>query len=525
MKSKILKLFHILILIIIGIIITGSLYIKYKYTATTFDELVFYLKAGVENADKGVFIHTIKQCLVLLIGIFLIIYILFYDITFGKLKLRIKKLQLYPIKIINNHRVVFTTILFIGALALAFVNFGVYEYSKNTLAKSDFIEENYVFAKDPEIEFDEKRNLIFIVVESLETTFFTKEQGGYWDYEVTPELYELLNDEDAVTFYNENKAQGVNMITGASWTTASVVANTTGVPFKIPIEQNSYHSDDFLNGVYSLGDLLKDNGYYNELISTATTSFGGIKEYYTKHGNFEIIDKDSLGQYNLEYDKDDLGAWGINDNYLFEIAKKRLDIISKQDKPFNMNLITIDTHFPSGYVGNYSIKKYDSQYENAYATTSKLIYNFVNWVKEQEYYDDTTIVIVGDHLSMQSDYFTSRGINGNRYVYNCILNSYETPLKESKRIPTALDYYPTIVASIGGKIEDDKLGLGVNLFSDKKTLAEKKGLEYLNNELVKKSDFYDENILNDTYFANLKEQEIKEKIMIIEAEAKKRGRC
>jgi phosphoglycerol transferase len=67
------------------------------------------------------------------------------------------------------------------------------------------------------------------------------------------------------------------------------------------------------------------------------------------------------------------------------------------------------------------------------------------------------------------------------------------------RIVTALDSYPTIVSAIGGKIKGDRLGLGVNLFSDKKTLVEEYGLKYIDEELKKKSEFYHDKIIDDKY--------------------------
>ncbi len=58
---------------------------------------------------------------------------------------------------------------------------------------------------------------------------------------------------------------------------------------------------------------------------------------------------------------------------------------------------------------------------------------------------------------------------------------------------STLDVFPTILASIGSKIEGNKLGLGVNLFSNEKTLVEKMGLKKLNVELEKRSKFYEDN--------------------------------
>ena len=60
--------------------------------------------------------------------------------------------------------------------------------------------------------------------------------------------------------------------------------------------------------------------------------------------------------------------------------------------------------------------------------------------------------------------------------------------------------YPTTLASLGVKIDGDKLGLGVNLFSDQKTILEEYGLTYVNNEIKKKSFFYDNVLLGDSYY-------------------------
>jgi phosphoglycerol transferase len=54
--------------------------------------------------------------------------------------------------------------------------------------------------------------------------------------------------------------------------------------------------------------------------------------------------------------------------------------------------------------------------------------------------------------------------------------------------------YPTILSSIGATIEGNKLGFGVNLFSDEKTLIEELGKEKFDKELLKSSDYYDKYI-------------------------------
>lgn len=79
-----------------------------------------------------------------------------------------------------------------------------------------------------------------------------------------------------------------------------------------------------------------------------------------------------------------------------------------------------------------------------------------------------------------------------RTVYNCFINTRfaKTDIKEKNRDFWMADLFPTILSALGVDIEGDQLGLGVNLFSNRKTLAEKLGIEELSMELDKNSMFY-----------------------------------
>ena len=47
-----------------------------------------------------------------------------------------------------------------------------------------------------------------------------------------------------------------------------------------------------------------------------------------------------------------------------------------------------------------------------------------------------------------------------------------------------------MLAALGAKIDGDQLGLGVNLFSGKKTLIERFGFKKINQEVKKRSELY-----------------------------------
>ena len=74
----------------------------------------------------------------------------------------------------------------------------------------------------------------------------------------------------------------------------------------------------------------------------------------------------------------------------------------------------------------------------------------------------------------------------------CGIYSLDTSYdKKHNREATTLDMFPTTLAALGVSIEGDRLGMGTNLFSDEETLAEKLGIEKLNEELMYKSKFYE----------------------------------
>ena len=192
--------------------------------------------------------------------------------------------------------------------------------------------------------------------------------------------------------------------------------------------------------------------------------------------------------------------WGFEDKKLFGFAKEQLNEISQNDEPFNLTLLTADTHFQDGYVEESCPKPFgDNQYANVYSCTDSMISDFVEWAKTQPFYENTTIVIVGDHLTMQRN-FMDENSQYMRSIYNVFINSPVQAQNEKNRIFTSMDIFPTTLAALGAKIEGDRLAIGTNLFSSRKTLAEEMGVEALESELRKRSIFYNNTILGDSYY-------------------------
>ncbi|MBR3163051.1 MAG: LTA synthase family protein [Clostridia bacterium] len=369
------------------------------------------------------------------------------------------------------------------------------EFLKYQWSNSDLIENEYVDVSSTNIEFSEnKRNLIYIYLESMEATFFSKENGGAYDESIIPELEQLAVDN--ISFTCSDKLAGLYSLPGTTWTTGAMTAQTTGLPLKIPIEGNSYGEyDSFLPGVTSLGQILKDEGYKQMLMIGSNAEFGGREHLFKQHGDYEIYDFSSAVAEEKRT-KDDFVWWGYPDRDLFEYAKEKLTLLGQEEQPFNFTMLTADTHHVDGFPCEDCEEKFDQQYFNVLACSSKKVKEFVDWIQEQDFYENTTIIICGDHPSMQPETFTQIENEGYiRTVYNVIINSaVETENTKNKNC-TTIDMFPTTLASMGVKIEGEKLGLGTNLLCDKDTLMAKYGLEYLKEELNKNSRFYNKKFI------------------------------
>ena len=140
------------------------------------------------------------------------------------------------------------------------------------------------------------------------------------------------------------------------------------------------------------------------------------------------------------------------------------------------------------------IWKWTNRYENIYACQSKQVNNFISWCKEQSWFANTTIVLVGDHNTMAVKYTKDIPADYVRTTYNCFINSKVSSNNIKNRQFSHLDMFPTTLAAMGFKVDGNKLALGTNLFSSLPTAIEKYGQAYIEAEVQKSSTFLDENI-------------------------------
>ncbi len=468
------------------LVFTAKWFLK-TFGLLTIDEIVYHLKTSISGTN----IDMIKD------------YILGYGLwaaltAFGVILFSVIMIR----RAVKHRRWVCMALVVLGVFLISYayhaidVSIGVTDYLKEEIFsdpknRPDFIAEHYVDSNQVRIEFPggRKRNLIYIWLESMETTYADKANGGAFNVNVIPEMTVLAQTNEDFSA-DHTKLNGGNALPGANWTMGAMFAQTSGLPLKIPFTRHKLEEQsDFYPAISTLGDILEKNGYNQTLLLGSEAQFGGTQLYFSGHGNYQIKDY-NWAVANGKIPKDYYEFWGYEDEKLYDFAKEELTELASKDAPFNLSMITIDTHFEDGYVCRLCQKDFgDDQYANVMACASRQLTSFIKWVQEQPFYENTTIVISGDHPTMDSDFCKDIPADYQRTTYTCILNSAVTRSDDTTtREYSTMDLFPTTLAAMGCTIDGDQLGLGVNLYSDKETMLEKYGLSVLKSKLTHTSE-------------------------------------
>lgn len=474
-----------------------------NFNEVDFSVALYQLFSPLKGTEVGVLSDYMNECLYpsLFCSVICLIVYTFYDMMAGRIFLEsgvqigAKKIQFKgkKSKFANTRKIIVLWSVIVVLCVCVWnraVAVGIPEYVESVTKVSHIFETEYVDPDAVAITFPErKRNLIVIYMESMETTYASTQDGGGKEVNYIPELTRLAGDN--LFFSNDEDLGGAGAAAETGWTMGGLFSSVTGVPYKLPVDGNSAGDyDSFAPGLKGLGEILKENGYQNYFMCGSEAVFGGRKAFYEQHGDYEILDYGAAKKSGI-IPEDYHEFWGMEDEKLYAFARQELSEIAKYDEPFNFMMLTVDTHPADGYICGLCDDIYPDQYENVLACASRQAGQFIDWVSEQEWYENTTIVITGDHLSMKADFWDDIG-DYSRKIYNCFINLPEelTAGQTVNRQFSILDMFPTILSSVGADIEGERLGLGVNLFSQQQTLPEQMGFGEFNKELKLYSNYY-----------------------------------
>lgn len=467
-------------------------WVKMTCGNVSFSIIVLQLTSPIKGTDSGVINSIIKTGIIppLLVTLTIsIVYLIMVRVLYNLEDLPVKKVPAWT-KICLE---IILLIVLVGTIQIQGTKVGMWEYIKSVQEKTDFYEKYYVNPAKTKLDFpSQKRNLIYIFMESMESSYADQEDGGIMDDNYIPNLTKLAKENINFSDKADGKLGGPTCLEATAYTVGGMVAQTAAINLKLHNSGSMF--GNFLPNLTTMGDILNKEGYQQVFLCGSEGDFAGRDTYFTSHKDFHIEDYNAAKKEGF-IAPDYKVFWGHEDEILYKRAKKQLEQLSSSDKPFNLTMLTVDTHFPRGYKCRLCKDKYNRQYANVIACADQQVYDFVEWIKKQDFYKNTTIVIAGDHTTMVD---TSDPIWGNlnnnykRTVYNTIINAdctYKENVTENRDFST-MDMFPTTLAALGVQIDGNRLGLGTNLFSGQKTLPEKLGRGYINQELKKNDKEY-----------------------------------
>lgn len=381
-----------------------------------------------------------------------------------------------------------------GALCMAFLitwnRLDIGNYLKNQTTSSDFVNVYYANPLETELVFpEEKRNLIYIYLESMEITYADMENGGGFDFNCIPELTALAQEYEDFSGTEETLNGGYTM-PNTTWTAAAMYGQSSGLPLITSIgatTEAEASGNSFMPQTTTIGDILSAEGYTQTLLIGSDATFGSRRVFYTGHGDYQIKDYEyarEVGWIPEDYNV----WWGYEDQKLFEFAKQELEELSASEEPFNLTMLTVDTHFEDGYYCEQCEDEFgENVYADVMACSSRQVAEFIEWVQAQDFYENTTIVLAGDHLTMDADFCEDVDADYTRKTYVTFINPAVETQSEGYREYATLDLFPTTLAALGVEIEGNRLGMGTDLFSGEETLVERFGVSYVSAELSKRT--------------------------------------
>lgn len=241
---------------------------------------------------------------------------------------------------------------------------------------------DYILKND--IKSESGKNIVIIYLESLEKNYLDNDLFN----NITPNLNKLKEE---WTFYDYQDNSG--------WTMGAMYTTQTGLPPYFALNGNSTFQNITKTNFPSIGSILNKAGYNQVFLNGPNLNYAGTGNFFKNQG-YECYGNE---EYDKKYPRN---AWGLRDKDLFEEAKRKYLELSKKNKPFNLTLLTIDTHFPTGLPDDRMenlVKIRDKNMEYCIETADYLIGDFINFLKEQSNYEKLAIYILPDHRVMGNE--------------------------------------------------------------------------------------------------------------------------
>ena len=223
----------------------------------------------------------------------------------------------------------------------------------------------------------EGKNIVVISLESFNRAYFLDK-----NQHLVPNLRRLKQQWNYYPMFEHSSA---------GWTVASLYTTLTGLPTLFPGIKNRFFESTKTSRHISLIDVLKKAGYETHFLSD-DAEFASTQDLLTTFGVHHIWDKTLNGKYSEK----------MKDAELFIEAKNILQD-STRTKPAIIYISTLATHCPNGFPDPQLYDRVELQkspLETAAAQTDYLVGDFVDFLKQNDYLENTVVYIFPDHPFM-----------------------------------------------------------------------------------------------------------------------------
>ncbi|MBA5715884.1 LTA synthase family protein [Bacillus subtilis] len=309
------------------------------------------------------------------------------------------------------------------------------------------------------------RNVILVSLESTQSFVINEKLNGE---EITPFLNDFIKQS-----YNFNN---VYHQTGQGKTSDSefIVDNSL-----YPLGRGAVFFTNAGNQYMAAPEILKNSGYYSAVLHANNKSFWNRDLMYDSFGYDSFLD---INSYDVT-DENSVG-WGLKDKEFFEQSS---ELMKNLPQPFYSRLITLTNHFPFDLdEEDQLIDEYDSSSQtlNKYFPTvryqDEALKRFIEKLKEDGLYDNSVIVLYGDHYGISENHNEAMG----QFLGKEITPFEEVQLQKVPlviHIPGITDKKPQTIETVGGQIDirptlmnllgidtKDQIQFGNDLLSDEK---------------------------------------------------------
>lgn len=308
----------------------------------------------------------------------------------------------------------------------------------------------------------EDMNVIVVSLESVESFVIGETLHGE---EITPFLNELINN----SYYFDNFYYQTGQ--GKTSDAEFIINNSLH-----PLGRGAVFLTHYDNEFYALPEILNSNGYTTAVFHANDETFYnrdimypnlGYENYYS-FSDYKISLHNSVG-------------WGMKD---IDFVEQSMDYLTELPEPFYTTMITLTNHFPYDLdEEDHFIEPFDSdssivnQYFPTVRYTDEAMRILVNNLKEAGLYENTIIVMYGDHYGIANSHYEElRKFLGREIDLYESVKLERVPLiihipgMEGEKISTVsgqIDVMPTLL-NILGQPDEGQAMFGTDLFAEER---------------------------------------------------------